>query len=59
MAILPSGVEFREDKKHVAFRKLMEEMKAEWRDLPEGSFSDVGTNVNTVLLSVRAPKQGT
>jgi len=26
--------------------------KPAWRDLPAGSFSEVGTNVNTVILRV-------
>lgn len=32
------------------------ELEGEWRDLPVGSFSDVGTNVPTGLLRIRAPK---
>ena len=53
-AIMSAGTEFRETRKSIAFRALMEKMNASWRDLPHGSFSEVGTNVNTVILKVRA-----
>jgi hypothetical protein len=52
VAIMSAGTEFRETRKSVAFRALMEKMGARWRDLPAGSFSSVGTNVNTVILRV-------
>lgn len=52
-AIMSAGVEFRETKKAKAFRALMERLHARWDDLPPGSFSEVGTNVNTVILRVR------
>lgn len=52
VAILSAGTEFRETKKAAAFRALMEKMGAAWQDLPAGSFSSVGTNVNTVMLKV-------
>ena len=51
-AIMSAGTEFRETKKSSAFRALMTEMKARWSDLPAGSFSSVGTNVNTIILRV-------
>lgn len=54
-AIMSAGTEFRETKKAVAFRALMEKMRATWTDLPAGSFSEVGTNVNTVIVRVRKP----
>ncbi|BCH33208.1 N6 adenine-specific DNA methyltransferase N12 class [Mesorhizobium sp. L-8-10] len=53
VAIMSAGTEFRETRKSVAFRKLMEDMGASWSDLPPNSFSDVGTNVNTGFISVR------
>jgi hypothetical protein len=52
VAIMSAGTEFRETRKAIAFRKLMEEMGAEWNDLPAGSFSEVGTNVNTGFIVV-------
>lgn len=56
-AIMSAGTEFRETKKAIAFRKLMEDMGASWEDLPTGSFSSVGTYVNTGFIVVR--KNGT
>lgn len=53
VAIMSAGTEFRSTAKSVAFRKLMEDMGAEWRDLPPCSFSSVGTNVNTGMIAVR------
>jgi len=49
-AIMSAGTEFRQTKKAIAFRKLMKEKGAEWRELPPGSFSECGTNVNTVMV---------
>lgn len=54
-AILSAGTEFRETKKTVAFRALMEQLGATWEDLPANSFSEVGTNVNTIILRVTKP----
>lgn len=53
VAIMSAGTEFRETKKTIAFRKMMEDMGATWRDLPPGSFAEVGTNVNTGFITVR------
>lgn len=53
VAIMSAGTEFRETRKSVAFRKLMEDMGAQWNDLPAGTFSSVGTNCNTGYLVVR------
>lgn len=52
-AIMSAGTEFRETRKSTAFRALMAEMGAEWSDLPAGSFSSVGTNVNTIILTAK------
>jgi len=30
----------------------MEKLKAEWEDLPPGSFAEVGTYVNTLIMRV-------
>lgn len=51
-AIMAAGVEFREDRKTVAFRTLVERMGGRFRDLPAGSFIESGTNVNTVILTL-------
>ena len=55
--IMSAGTEFRETKKSRAFRDRMASLNARWRDLPARSFSDVGTNINTVIVTVR--KDGT
>jgi len=62
VAIMAAGVEYSESKKAVALRREIEEgfigSHQRWggnqvfADLPEGSFRECGTNVNTVLLSV-------
>nr|XP_022912401.1 uncharacterized protein LOC111423400 [Onthophagus taurus] len=57
IAIMSAGTEFRQTAKAIAFRKLMQDMGATWRDLPHNSFSEVGTNVNTGFITVR--KNGT
>ena len=52
VAVMSAGTEWRETKKARAFRDRMKALKAKWQDLPAGSFSPVGTNVNTVVLRV-------
>jgi hypothetical protein len=52
VAIMSASTEFRETKKSVAFRALIEKMHGQFSDLPAGSFSSVGTNVNTITLKV-------
>lgn len=63
VSVMSAGTEFRETKKAIAFREKVEKMSAasKWdrrqgvfRDLPEGSFREAGTNCNTVLLTVKA-----
>lgn len=56
VAIMSAGTEFRSDKKSVAFQKFIEEMKGHFFDLPAGSFSESGTNVNTVICKFHANK---
>lgn len=58
VAVMSAGTEFRETKKSRAFRDLMKKMNARWRDLPQGSFAEVGTNVNTILLRVYKDGRG-
>ena len=52
IAVMSAGTEFRETAKSRAFRDHMAKLNARWKDLPTGSFSSVGTNVNTLLLKV-------
>lgn len=55
VAIMSAGTEFRENRKAEAFRKLMDEHKASWSDLPAGTFAEAGTMVNALILRVRKP----
>lgn len=55
VAIMSAGIEFRSDKKTVAFRDLIERMKGKIQDLPVGSFAESGTNVNTVIVTLSVP----
>lgn len=52
VAIMSAGTEFRQTKKAIAFREMMKSKGARIRDLPAGSFSEVGTNVNTIVVSI-------
>ena len=52
-AIMSAGTEFRETRKAIAFRALVESMGGKFTDMPAGSFAEVGTYVNTVILRLR------
>ncbi|MDP3078652.1 DUF4942 domain-containing protein [Bradyrhizobium sp.] len=52
IAIMSAGTDFRGTKKAQAFRTMMQQMHATYRDLPAGSFSSVGTYVNTIAMQV-------
>lgn len=52
-AIMSAGTEYRETKKAVAFRSLIEKLNGRFTDLPAGSFASVGTYVNTIFVKVR------
>lgn len=58
-AIMSAGTEFAETRKAIAFREFADKYKIGWRsifeDLPAGSFSEVGTHVNTVIVRLRKP----
>lgn len=55
VAIMSAGAEFREDKRTLRFRTMVERMKGEFYDLPQGSFKESGTNVNTCILVLKKP----
>jgi len=58
VAIMPSGVRFRDDKLTNEFRALVHSNGA-IEDLPEGSFKESGTQVNTVLVTLyKEPSHG-
>ncbi|MGB3833765.1 MAG: DUF4942 domain-containing protein [Mesorhizobium sp.] len=52
VAIMSAGTEFRETKKAIAFRALVQKLNGSFRDLPSGSFAEVGTYVNTLMVKV-------
>jgi predicted RNA methylase len=52
VSIMSAGTEFRETKKAISFRAMVEKY-GEFRDLPDGSFASVGTNVNTLILTLK------
>ncbi len=53
VAIMSAGTEFHETRKAQAFRDEMKAHGARWQDLPAGSFREAGTEVNTLLLTVK------
>ncbi|CAO3445668.1 hypothetical plasmid protein [Azospirillum argentinense] len=55
VAIMSAGVRFKTTAKARTFRERVEALKAEWSDLPSGSFACAGTAVRTVALRVWAP----
>lgn len=52
-AILPTSIKFRRDRRYKEFRQWGEGLGWEVIDLPEGSFKESGTGVNTVIIRVR------
>lgn len=54
LAIMSAGTEFRETRKSIAFREKIAALHGQFVDLPAGSFSEVGTYVNTCLLILNA-----
>ncbi|PBB29767.1 DUF4942 domain-containing protein [Mesorhizobium sp. WSM3882] len=51
-AALEAQPEFRETRKAIAFRGLIQKLNGQFRDLPHGSFAEVGTYVNTVTVKL-------
>lgn len=52
VSVMPSGIEFRQDKRHTTFRERMQKFGT-ITPLPEGSFKSSGTGVNTCVVKVR------
>ena len=51
VAVMSAGTRVRETKKTLAFHKyITDNFRVSWEDLPERSFSETGTNVNTTIL---------
>jgi hypothetical protein len=54
VAVMSAHTEFAESRKATAFRAHIKKLGGRLSDLPRNSFSEVGTNVNTILLVVSA-----
>ena len=52
VAIMSAHTEFAETRKAKAFRDHIAQLGGRFWDLPRNSFSEVGTNVNTIMLTV-------
>lgn len=55
VSVMSAGVEFRENNRAKAFRKLVARYHGEFFDLPAGAFAESGTNVNTCVVRLRIP----
>ncbi|MCT2580550.1 MULTISPECIES: hypothetical protein [unclassified Mesorhizobium] len=49
---MSAGAEFRETRKAMAFRALIEKLNGQFCDLPQDPFAEVGTYVTTVTVKV-------
>lgn len=61
VAIMSARAEFGDDARHRALHKIVDAAEsclgcAKWHDLPAGSFAHAGTQVNTVVLTLRKPR---
>jgi len=59
-AVLPATAELSTSRRHEAFRLWLDSetdaprsYRGRWEDLPEESFAEAGTRINTVILSIR------
>lgn len=55
VAIMSAGVQFRQNAKTQAFRKLVESVGGQIKNNPPGSFKSSGTNVHTVTVIMDKP----
>jgi predicted RNA methylase len=55
VAIMSASLTFRIDKKIAAFVQFVEDLGGSIEPLPEGSFKESGTGVNTVMLTLHKP----
>jgi predicted RNA methylase len=55
VAIMSAGVSFRQDRLATEFRNLVRKHGGTIDPLPEGSFAEAGTDVNTVLVIIPVP----
>jgi type I restriction-modification system DNA methylase subunit len=54
VSVMSAGITFRQDRKAVAFREMLEAHNGQIIPLPEGSFKESGTGVNAVIVTVEA-----
>jgi predicted RNA methylase len=52
VSVMSAGITFRQDKKATAFRDFLEAHNGQITPLPDGSFKESGTGVNTVIVVV-------
>lgn len=52
VSIMSAGTIHRENRKAVAFREMMGQLNAVWKQLPEGAFASSGTQVRTAIVRV-------
>lgn len=57
VGLLDAGVLYRSDKATIAFRDRIAELGGQFEKIPAGTFSESGTDVATVLLTVTTPKE--
>lgn len=53
VSVGPASIEFRQDKRHTAFRAWVDDLGGEIESLPEESFKASGTGVRTCVVKVR------
>lgn len=56
VAIMSASIKWRENKKTIAFRELIESVNGDIIDNPEGSFKVSGTMVNTIIVVMDKPE---
>lgn len=52
VSVMSAGLEFRENKKTVEFRKFLDDHGGYWQPVEEGAFKESGTMVRTVIVRV-------
>ncbi len=55
VAVMSAGVRFRQDTRSTSFRTLLFTLEAEVDELPEGSFLESGTAVQTIIVTIDKP----
>jgi hypothetical protein len=53
VTVMSPAWQYRTDRKHAEFRAWLEELDHEVEDLPGGTFKASGTNIRTLLVTIR------